>query len=166
MAARILLVEDNDLNRQIAVELLYGAGARVTVANDGREAVEQALASLDDEQPYDLILMDLQMPRMDGYQATRHLRADDRFHQLPIIAMTAHALIEERQRCLDAGMNDHIGKPVTPEIFHRCLLFWLRATASPRAAPAGTRIASAALAASTVNAAAASAGDTGDTGED
>ena len=77
--ARILLVEDNDVNRQIAVELLYGAGARVTVVNDGREAVEQALASLDDEQPYDLILMDLQMPRMDGYQATRHLRADDRF---------------------------------------------------------------------------------------
>ncbi|MDG4562661.1 MAG: response regulator [Candidatus Competibacter sp.] len=134
--ARILLVEDNDLNRQIAVELLYGAGARVTVANDGREAVEQALASLDDEQPYDLILMDLQMPRMDGYQATRHLRADDRFHQLPIIAMTAHALIEERQRCLDAGMNDHIAKPIEPEAMFRTLLRWVGRKVSAAENPA------------------------------
>ncbi len=122
--ARILLAEDNDVNQQIAVELLHGAGAWVTVANDGREAVEQALASLNGE-PYDLILMDLQMPRMDGYQATRRLRADDRFRKLPIIAMTAHALVEEKQRCLDTGMNDHIAKPIEPEAMFRILLRWI-----------------------------------------
>ena len=127
--ARILLAEDNDVNRQIAVELLHDADARVTVVNDGQEAVEQVLASLDGE-PYDLILMDLQMPRMDGYQATRRLRADDRFRELPIIAMTAHALIEERQRCLDAGMNDHIAKPIEPEVMFRTLLRWLGRKAS------------------------------------
>ncbi|MDG4582824.1 MAG: ATP-binding protein [Candidatus Competibacter sp.] len=122
--ARILLAEDNDVNRQIAVELLHGAGAEVTVAHDGREAVEQALASLDGT-PYDLILMDLQMPRLDGYQATHRLRADERFRALPIVAMTAHALVEERQRCLDAGMNDHIAKPIEPEAMFHTLLRWI-----------------------------------------
>ena len=134
--ARILLAEDNELNQQIAVELLRGAGALVTVANDGREAVERALASLDGE-PYDLILMDLQMPRMDGYQATRRLRADSRFRALPIIAMTAHALVEERQHCLDAGMNDHIAKPIEPEVMFRILLRWIGRKA--RGPEAGSR---------------------------
>ena len=130
--ARILLAEDNDVNQQIATELLRGAGARVTVANDGQEAVEQALAGLDGE-PYDLILMDVQMPRMDGYQATRRLRADQRLRELPIIAMTAHALVEERQRCLDAGMNDHIAKPVEPELMFRTLRRWIGGKKAPEA---------------------------------
>jgi two-component system, sensor histidine kinase and response regulator len=111
--ARILLVEDNEINQQIAVELLEGAGAAVRVANNGRVAVE-TLANGSQPPPFDVVLMDLQMPEMDGYQATAKLRADARFSALPIIAMTAHATIEERQRCLAAGMNDHISKPIDP----------------------------------------------------
>ena len=110
--ARILLTEDNEINQQIAVELLEGAGATVTVANNGREAVE--MLSGPGHPPFDVVLMDLQMPEMDGYQATAKLRSDSRLAALPIIAMTAHATVEERQRCLAAGMNDHVAKPIDP----------------------------------------------------
>jgi two-component system sensor histidine kinase/response regulator len=110
--ARILVTEDNAINQQIAVELLEGAGAIVTVANNGREAVE--MVSGPGHPPLDVVLMDLQMPEMDGYQATAKLRADARLAALPIIAMTAHATVEERQRCLAAGMNDHVAKPIDP----------------------------------------------------
>ena len=109
--ARILLTEDNDINQQIAIELLEGTGATVTVANNGREAVV-ILSNGPQPPPFDVVLMDLQMPEMDGYQATAKLRSDARFAALPIIAMTAHATIEERQRCLASGMNDHISKPI------------------------------------------------------
>jgi two-component system sensor histidine kinase/response regulator len=85
----------------------------VQVANNGREAVE-ILSQGGQPPPYDAVLMDLQMPEMDGYQATAKLRSDARFSSLPIIAMTAHATMEERQRCLAAGMNDHISKPIDP----------------------------------------------------
>jgi two-component system sensor histidine kinase/response regulator len=111
--ARILLAEDNDINQQIAVELLEGAGATVRVVQNGRQAVE-LLSNGPPPPPFDVVLMDLQMPEMDGYQATAKLRSDARFGALPIIAMTAHATIEERQRCLAAGMNDHISKPIDP----------------------------------------------------
>ena len=110
--ARILLAEDNEINQQIAVELLEGAGASVTVANNGREAVEMISAQM--PPPFDVLLMDLQMPEMDGYQATARLRAEPRLAGLPIIAMTAHATVDERQRCLAAGMNDHVAKPIDP----------------------------------------------------
>jgi two-component system sensor histidine kinase/response regulator len=113
--AQILLAEDNDINQQIAVELLEGAGATMKVANNGLEAVE-ILSNGPQPPPFDLVLMDLQMPEMDGYQATAKLRADPRFNALPIIAMTAHATIEERERCLAAGMNDHISKPIDPAV--------------------------------------------------
>jgi len=113
--ARILLTEDNEINQQIAVELLEGVGATMKVANNGREAVE-ILFNAPQPAPFDLVLMDLQMPEMDGYQATAKLRSDPRFSTLPIIAMTAHATIEERQRCLAAGMNDHVSKPIDPAI--------------------------------------------------
>ena len=110
---RVLLAEDNEINQQIAVELLEGVGATVAVANDGVEAVRKVLS-----QPmpptFDVVLMDLQMPEMDGYQATQKIRADPRFARFPIIAMTAHATIEERQKCLDAGMNGHVSKPIDP----------------------------------------------------
>ena len=110
---RVLLAEDNEINQQIAVELLEGVGATVEVANDGVDAVRKVLS-----QPmppkYDVVLMDLQMPEMDGYQATREIRSDSRFAGFPIIAMTAHATIEERQKCLDAGMNGHVSKPIDP----------------------------------------------------
>ncbi len=110
--ARILVTEDNDINQQIAVELLEGAGAIVTIANNGREAVERLAGP--GPAPFDIVMMDLQMPEMDGYQATAKLRSDPRLSALPIIAMTAHATVEERQRCLDAGMNDHVSKPIDP----------------------------------------------------
>ena len=110
--ARILLTEDNEINQQIAVELLEGEGATVTVANNGREAVE--MLSGPGHPPFDVVMMDLQMPEMDGYQATAKLRSDSRLAALPIIAMTAHATVEERQRCLAAGMNDHVAKPIDP----------------------------------------------------
>ena len=110
--ARILLTEDNEINQQIATELLEGAGAAVTVATNGREAVE--LLSARRPPPFDVVLMDLQMPEMDGYQATARIRADAALAALPIIAMTAHATVEERLRCLASGMNDHIAKPIDP----------------------------------------------------
>ena len=112
--ARILLAEDNEINQQIATELLEGSGAKVKVANNGREAVE-ILSAGPQPPPFDIVLMDLQMPEMDGYQATARIRADSRLAMLPIVAMTAHATLEERQRCLDAGMNDHVGKPIDPD---------------------------------------------------
>jgi signal transduction histidine kinase/DNA-binding response OmpR family regulator/HPt (histidine-containing phosphotransfer) domain-containing protein len=110
--ARILVTDDNEINQQIAIELLEGAGATVTVANNGREAVEKLSGG--GPSPFDVVLMDLQMPEMDGYQATAKLRSESRLATLPIIAMTAHATMEERQRCLDAGMNDHVAKPIDP----------------------------------------------------
>jgi two-component system sensor histidine kinase/response regulator len=117
---RILLTEDNEINQQIALELLEGAGAKVEVANNGREAVDKLF-----RQPvpalYDIVLMDLQMPEMDGYQATTQIRSDNRFDGLPIVAMTAHATIEERQRCLGAGMNDHVSKPIDPALLFATL---------------------------------------------
>ena len=91
---------------------MEGAGAIVTVANNGREAVERL--SGPGPSPFDVVLMDLQMPEMDGYQATSKLRSDPRLAALPIIAMTAHATVDERQRCLAAGMNDHVAKPIDP----------------------------------------------------
>jgi len=117
---RILLVEDNDINQQIAVELLEGVGAKVDVVNNGREAVDKLF---DGPTPplYDVVLMDLQMPGMDGHQATAKIRADARFTTMPIYAMTAHATLEERDFCLAHGMNGHIGKPVEPALLFDAL---------------------------------------------
>src|SRR4029078_7458783 len=112
---RVLLTEDNEINQQIAVELLEAVGAKVDVANHGREAVEKLMQHRDPP-PYDIVFMDLQMPEMDGYQATAKIRSESRFSILPIIAMTAHATLEERQRCLNAGMNDHVSKPIDPAL--------------------------------------------------
>ncbi|MEI6305222.1 MAG: response regulator [Deltaproteobacteria bacterium] len=105
---RILLVEDNEINRQLAIELLEQRGFIVEIACNGKEA----LAMLNEDQGYDMVLMDLQMPEMDGYEATRVIRSDGRFADLTIIAMTAHALDEERLKVIEAGMNDHITKPI------------------------------------------------------
>ena len=112
---RILLVEDNDINQQIAVELLEGVGAKVDVTNNGREAVDK-LSGGPVPPPYDVVLMDLQMPVMDGHQATTKIRSDPRFAALPIYAMTAHATMEERSFCLANGMNGHIAKPLDPAL--------------------------------------------------
>ncbi len=113
---RVLLVEDNPLNQQIATELMRAHAVTVDVANHGAEALER-LAVLPPDH-YALVLMDLQMPVLDGYQATAQLRADPRYADLPIIAMTAHALVEERQRGLELGMQDYLIKPFEPaELF-------------------------------------------------
>jgi two-component system, sensor histidine kinase and response regulator len=134
--ARILLTEDNDINQQIAIELLEGTGATVTVANNGREAVE-ILSNGPQPPPFDVVLMDLQMPEMDGYQATAKLRSDARFAALPIIAMTAHATIEERQRCLAFGMNDHISKPIDPSaLFETVARYYRSAPGTSGSVPA------------------------------
>ncbi|QNI32714.1 response regulator [Alloacidobacterium dinghuense] len=122
---RILLVEDNEMNQQVATELLESAGAIVTLANHGGEAVK-ILTEGDRPPPFDVVFMDLQMPEMDGITATRLLRSDPRLQKFPIIAMTAHALVEERQRCLDAGMNDHVPKPIDPDTLFSTLLRWAK----------------------------------------
>jgi two-component system sensor histidine kinase/response regulator len=133
--ARLLVAEDNEINQQIAVELLEGAGAKVDVANNGREALEKLG---DDSDAYDLVLMDVQMPEMDGIEATRRIRAEPRFSAIPVIAMTAHAMTEERERCAEAGMVDHIVKPIAPEVMFQTVLRWLPKTFKPQSKPAAT----------------------------
>jgi PAS domain S-box-containing protein len=108
---RILLVEDNPVNQRVARELLQAEGAQVTLASQGREGVDCLLRSLVDGPLFDLVLMDLQMPVMDGLQATRLIREQPGLQTLPVIAMTANAMAEDRQQCLSVGMNDHLGKP-------------------------------------------------------
>ncbi|WP_374439192.1 PAS domain-containing hybrid sensor histidine kinase/response regulator [Pseudomonas panipatensis] len=109
---RLLVVEDNALNRQVAAELLAGEGASVLLAEGGLEGVRQVMQA---EPPLDAVLMDMQMPDIDGLEATRRIRADSRFAELPIVAMTANASLADRQACLDAGMNDHLAKPIDKE---------------------------------------------------
>ncbi len=129
--ATVLLVEDNAINQQVAAELLVSVGVRVDIANNGAEAVAR-LSGASGKPKYDAVLMDLQMPEMDGFEATRRLRAAVATRDLPIIAMTAHALQEERERCLAAGMNDHVSKPIDPDILFQTLSRYI----TPRAAPA------------------------------
>ena len=106
-----VLVEDNDINRELAVELLTDAGLLVDTAENGYAACARVL---DSGQQYDAILMDIQMPEMDGLEATWRIRRHWPADRLPVIAMTAHAYEAERQRCLDAGLNDHTAKPINP----------------------------------------------------
>jgi len=126
---RVLLAEDNDINREIAIELLTDAGLEVDVAENGRIACERVAAA---GAHYAGVLMDVQMPEMDGIEATVSIRRSWPADRLPIIAMTAHAYETERQRCFDAGMNDHIAKPVDPALLVRTLDLWLK---PGRAAP-------------------------------
>lgn len=122
-AGRILLVEDNPINQEVAQELLHEVGLEVDIAVNGQQAVHQFT-----RKDYDLILMDMQMPVMDGIAATRAIRQTQRGRSLPILAMTANAFGEDRQRCLDAGMNDHIAKPVDPSNLYTMLIKWLPRT--------------------------------------
>ncbi|MGR0480491.1 MAG: cache domain-containing protein [Candidatus Electronema sp. V4] len=119
--ARILLVEDNLINQQVAQEILAKAGLQVETVNNGEEAVA-AVAARD----YDAVLMDIQMPVMDGYEATRRIRQELGKHSLPILAMTAHAVSEERDKCFRMGMDDHIAKPVSRRSLFAALNRWIR----------------------------------------
>lgn len=118
--ARILLVEDDAINRAVAVGMLKHAGLVVDTAENGLLALERVARN-----DYALILMDMQMPRMDGLEATKRLRATRRGERTPIVAMTANAFVEDKQRCMQAGMNDFITKPVTPAILFATVLHWL-----------------------------------------
>ena len=125
--ARVLLVEDNALNQLVARKMLENLGLFVAVAGDGLEANRMVM-----EASFDLVLMDIQMPIMDGYSACRQIRGNPRFKNLPIIAMTAHAMAGDRQKCLDAGMNDHMAKPIDRKQLYAALLEWIKPGDRPR----------------------------------
>jgi two-component system, sensor histidine kinase and response regulator len=130
---RVLLVEDNAINQQLAVELLATKHVTVDVANNGQEAIEQ----IHSHPPtyYSVVLMDLQMPVMDGHEATRQLRLDVRYVDLPIVAMTAHAMADERERCLVLGMNGHVSKPIDPDVLFSTLSEFVAPGAVERPGP-------------------------------
>jgi signal transduction histidine kinase/DNA-binding response OmpR family regulator len=116
---RVLLAEDNPVNQRIVARILEKAGCSVEVASDGRQAIKVLV-----QDEFDLVLMDVQMPHMDGFEATAAIRSDGRFRSLPIIAMTAHAMKGDRERCLQAGMNDYVSKPVHTEQLLGAIAKW------------------------------------------
>ena len=128
---RVLLVEDNEMNQQVATELLESAGAVVTVAGHGGIAVK-LLREGPQPPPFDIVLMDLQMPEMDGLHGDAAAAGRPAIQELPIVAMTAHALVEERERCLQAGMNDHVTKPIDPDALFAALARWTKPHATTR----------------------------------
>ena len=127
--ARILLVEDNIINQQVAQEILAKANLHVETVNNGKEAVEAVRAK-----EFDAVLMDIQMPVMDGYEATKAIRQDLGKTDLPILAMTAHAVSEERDKCFEIGMNDHIAKPISRHNLFLALNNWIGEKAKQRSA--------------------------------
>ncbi len=118
--AEVLLVEDNMVNQQVASELLENAGLKVDIASNGREGVKAV-----ENKYYDVVLMDLQMPEMDGLEATQIIRSNEAYKDLPILAMTANAMVEDKEKCLAVGMNDHIAKPIDPDELFKTLLKWI-----------------------------------------
>lgn len=133
----ILLVEDNEINQMVATEMLQNLGLQVTLASSGEEALQKVKEGI-----FELVLMDIQMPGMDGYQATAQIRSDTRFsfQHLPIIALTAHALVGDREKALDSGLNDYLTKPVNADELARVLLRWLGAPAAGSAELAPGRL--------------------------
>jgi signal transduction histidine kinase/ActR/RegA family two-component response regulator len=115
----VLLAEDNKINQIVATKLLQEKGFRVDVAPNGLRAVEMVK-----QKDYALVFMDIQMPEMDGIQATQIIRSDAKYAFLPIVALTANAMKDDRRQCLEAGMNDHVAKPIEPEILYRTILRW------------------------------------------
>ena len=133
--ARILLVEDNEINQQVACGILEGAGIHVTVAGNGKAGVERVRSG-----DFDGVLMDIQMPVMDGYTAAKTIRADQRLAELPILAMTANAMAGDRERALAAGMNDHVSKPIDVKQLFEVLGKWVSAGAKPEDATAASTV--------------------------
>ena len=121
--ARILLAEDNEINQEVAVGLLEDADIKVDIANNGRETVD--VLKEKGESYYGAVLMDIQMPEMDGYTATKHIRNELKYQNLPVIAMSADAMVGVRERCIEAGMNDYLTKPIDPPAFFATLRKWL-----------------------------------------
>jgi len=133
----VLVVDDNHLNQRVASELLEAVGAQVVIAGDGLTALNVL-----SERKVDCVLMDVQMPVMDGMQATRRIRDDSKFGNLPVIAMTANARGEDEQQCRDAGMNDFIAKPVVPQQLYSKLSHWLgRGKSEPATEPVAAAVA-------------------------
>jgi CheY-like chemotaxis protein len=126
MGTRVLLAEDNDFNQEVARGILIDAGMIVDVAEDGAVALRMAQAG-----GYDIVLMDMQMPVMDGVSATREIRRLVP-HPLPIVAMTANVMLEDRQRCFEAGMNDFVAKPIDPDQLLAVLARWIRASTAAK----------------------------------
>ncbi|MBF0101921.1 MAG: response regulator [Desulfobacterales bacterium] len=137
--SHVLLAEDNEINQQVAIELLTLAGMLVTVAQNGKEVIEHLQQS---EKPFDIILMDIQMPIMDGYTAAKQIRhLGIAASTLPIIALTAHAMVGERERCVEHGMNDYITKPIDPYQLFLALVKWIPACEKTRPEPAVATVA-------------------------
>lgn len=128
---RVLLVEDNEINQDVAGELLRGVGVEFSLAVNGREAVDQALS-----EDFDGVLMDIQMPELDGYEATIEIRKQLNSERLPIVAMTANAMAGDREKAIEAGMNDHVPKPIDPEQLYATMRRWFKR--SPATAPASS----------------------------
>jgi signal transduction histidine kinase/ActR/RegA family two-component response regulator len=129
--ARILIVEDNQVNQKVVTAVLRKRGYTIELANDGMEAISK----LETQGAFDLVLMDVQMPVLDGLEATRRIRQEKRWHDLPIVAMTAHAMNGDRERCLDAGMNGYISKPVHPSHLLNTVDEYLNPPVNTMAAP-------------------------------
>jgi PAS domain S-box-containing protein len=130
--AKILLTEDNEVNQLVASRILSNAGFKVKIAGNGFEAVKMV-----NEEDFDLVLMDIQMPEMDGLSATRVIRSDPRFASLPIVAMTAHAMSGDREMSLAAGMNDHVNKPINLQELYQAILKWVQPGESKAGAVGG-----------------------------
>jgi CheY-like chemotaxis protein len=135
--AKILVAEDNEINQQVAKELLEKVGFIVTVVNNGQECVKAVAKA-----HYDLVLMDIQMPEMDGLEATRHIRTNSEagIEDLPIIAMTAHVMTGDREKSLEAGLNDYLPKPIDPDQLYSVLLKWIKPKERQVSDQAGSRI--------------------------
>jgi signal transduction histidine kinase/CheY-like chemotaxis protein len=118
--AKVLLVEDNEINQELALELLVSNGITAEVANNGQEALD-----ILEREEFDGVLMDCQMPVMDGYEATQRLRKNDKYQKLPILALSANAMVGDRQKVLDAGMNDHIAKPINVNELFSTMAKWI-----------------------------------------
>jgi len=127
---RVLLAEDNEINQQVATQILAEARIEVDIANNGAEAADAVK-----KKDYDILIMDIQMPVMDGYQATNVIRQDEAFKDLPIIAMTANAMEGDREKCIEAGMSDYVSKPINPTKLFHTLKLWVKPSSTRKSKP-------------------------------